>query len=99
MPTTPYVITGKVYDNTNAIVNGLTLTLTNETNGNTLLTTSNGLGEFIFDLNNLSNGYSDGDWINIIAAGTGSNGKYLILKIVSNINNYTQIKEVKLAYT
>jgi len=62
----PYPISGLVYDTDGTtLLQSVRVSLTNTTNTSSLDTTTNSSGEYLFDLANLSNGYSNGDIISL----------------------------------
>ena len=80
MPSEPYLISGTITNSNGSAGSSLSVTLTNETTGKTLTETTDSNGHYIFDLNNLSTGYSDGDIINVVVEGSGTNGKELVIQ-------------------
>ena len=75
MTTTPYPISGIVYDiDGSSVVEGATVTVYNETTGEELSesVTTNSNGEYTVDLANFPSGYSDGDVIVVKATKSGT---------------------------
>ena len=98
MPITPYIISGTVYQlGTTTPSASNNLILTDETTGEQISTITNSQGKFIFDLANLTSGYTDEDFIKITATGTNSNGQNLRFKSVCYDLN-AQIEEIKVVY-
>jgi hypothetical protein len=85
VPFTPYIIAIKVYDSDDSVVEGVAVTLVNETTGESLVSgVTNSSGETIVDCANFVSGYSDGDFVQLTAGGTGTVGRLLRFKVVSN---------------
>jgi hypothetical protein len=74
----------------------ITLTLINERTGESITTTTNSLGQYIFDCANFESGYTDLDFLLIQTDSTGTNGKDLRLKFISR--GLGQIDEIKCEY-
>jgi len=77
-PYIPFLVNGRVKDatNDNAVLASVSVILTNRTKGTSITTTTNTGGEYIFDLANLSTGYSVNDVI-VVSAGD----PYLVTKV------------------
>jgi hypothetical protein len=62
VPSVPYIVAVKVYQSDGSTPrSGAVVLLTNYSTGDTLTETSNSAGEVVYDLGNMTNGYSDGD--------------------------------------
>lgn len=97
MPTTPWILGLTVTDSAGSVVVGSTVTFTNETTSETQEETTNSNGRVLIDVNNFTNGFTNGDFINYIVSGTGTNGDNLRMKIVSNVAG--SLKKFKCYYT
>jgi len=99
--TFPYLIQGKIYDSTDSPVKNATVTITNESTGDTQTTTTGSTGDYVFDCGNFTNGWTDGNKLGITAtySGIGTDiGESLRVKVVA-IKNPTQIKRLEVLYT
>lgn len=98
-PSLPYVIGIVVYDSSNVVSAGETVTAYNETNGELITAdnVTNASGQTIIDLGNFPSGYTDGDFIQIAVSGTGTLGKDLRFKAV-NYADFVQINQLDIAY-
>lgn len=98
MTTFPYLIFGVVYEEgtTNGAASN-NLTLRNETTNETISMVTNSLGQYIFDLANLTSGYNNDDFIKITATGGNNNGKVLKFKALAKIAQ-AQINELDISY-
>lgn len=83
MTTTPYPVSGKVYDVDRTVEGDVTVKLTNSRTGDTLSQTTNSSGEFVFDLANFTNSYVDNDLILIQA--WKKDGSYNVRVVSSTI--------------
>ena len=96
MPSTPYIIAGRVFQS-----NGTTpsasnsLVLRHDSSGETLFFTTDADGYYIFDLANLTT-YSDGNYFTIIATGSNSTSQDLRMRIIARDTG--QISEIKVKY-
>ena len=72
MPSTPYIFGITVKNAAGVVESGVTVTLENESSGDTLTAVSNHVGQVLFDCGNFENGYSNGDYITYTAEGSGS---------------------------
>jgi len=68
MPGVPYPFHGTIQDSDENALGALRVVLTNVNTNDELTGTTNSSGEFMFDLANLSKGYSDGDQISVYAS-------------------------------
>ena len=98
MPTLPFPISGVVRNSAGSVVASQAMELLNETTGEKVTgITTNAQGQYIFNLANLTSGYSTGDTIRIRAL-TGSNpGQVLLFKAVCK-TNFAQIDSFDLEY-
>lgn len=100
MPATiPYVVSIVVYDSSDVAKEGVTVTAKNEASGETITgaTLTNALGQTLIDLANFPSGYTDGDFIQITASGTGNLGQDLRFKAVA-YGTFNQINELNITY-
>jgi len=98
MPTTPYIIYGKINLNlSSGPATSNNVTLKNETTNETISTITNSNGQYIFDLANLTSGYTDGDFILIRGTGGSSTGHDLKFKAICR-RNQAQIEGLDINY-
>ena len=98
MPDLPFLIFGTIYDEgtTNGSASN-NLTLRNESTNEIISTITNSNGQYIFDLANLTSGYSDEDFIKITATGGTDNGQILKFKAVCK-EDQAQVNELSVSY-
>jgi len=98
MPSTPYIISGTVYDSDQVTpTSGATVTLTDETTNESISTTTNALGQYIMDMTNLASGPTTDGFIKIVVSGSGTNGKDLRYKAVL-LSGHGEISKLKISY-
>ena len=90
-PFEPYIINGIFTDkNGNAIANA-TITAQNLSNGNIITTTTNSLGQFLFDCANFEKGWYNGDTIRL----TGNAGATIDAEIHFSVDGGTNWMRVE----
>lgn len=90
-PVTPFAISGKVYEPNGSLANKVTVVaLETDTNESISFTTSAN-GEYMIDLANLKNGYTDGDIVHVYAVRKDDKLKYFDFKFA--IDTDTGFKE------
>ena len=98
MPPLPYIITITVYDSSNVVASGVTVTALNETKGESIVSdASDSNGQILMDLANLPSGVDTGDYVSFTASGSGDVGKVLKFKAVS-YQDYVQIEDLSVGY-
>jgi len=99
MPNFPYIILVTVRDVSNSLVSGITVTSYNETTGEVITanTTTDANGQTLIDLNNMNEGYSDDDYVQITASGSGDTGEVLKFKAVCK-TDFSQINQADINY-
>jgi hypothetical protein len=65
LPFAPYIIFGQATDSSGNNIANATITLKNLNSGETLTTTSNSSGQYVFDCANFESGWYDGDEIQL----------------------------------
>jgi len=97
MPQEPYIINGTVYQSDGITPSsGNLVKLFNETTGEVQEFITNSSGQYVFDCGNFTKGYTEGDYIKVIAAGDNSNAHDLRMKIIAR--DTFQISELKIKY-
>lgn len=95
---TPYLVYGTLYENDGSTPDAsASLTIKNETTSETLTTTTNSIGQYIFDCANFTSNYADGDYVTVTLNESGSVGQDLKIKIISR--GYGQISEFDVSYS
>ena len=94
-PQNPYLLGGTVHTSAGVASSGTTVTLVYEDLGETLATTTDSQGHYVFDLSNLSS-YEDLDFVTIIASGSASVLQDLRMKLVAR--SAGQISIIKVEY-
>ena len=68
MSSLPYIIYGNVDDSAGSNVTSTKVTLRNDTNGETITTTTDSSGNYAFDIANLTSGYDNNDRVTVVCA-------------------------------
>ena len=96
MPLLPYLISGTVYTVAGAFSASTTVTIMHDASGELQTTTTNALGQYLFDCANFTT-YSEGDFVTVSVSSATSTSQDLRLWLVSR--TVAQVSELKVKYT
>ena len=98
-PRFPFLIAGTCFDTDGTTpLTSTTVTALNETTRESITTTTNGSGQYIFDCANFTSGFTNGDYVSTTISGTGSIGENLVVRFTSHSTSQITYNEVDWVY-